>query len=564
MKIIKKISKRIIAISLVFAFMLMCIEPLTSVQALNTYSVVITVEVDDDSDVTLSINHGQDGDELFGTRNGVGNAIGFEDSGDRGVKYTGDSISINCENDKRCTVTITVPNEHGVFAVLGGDTPFTFSDYNSENITENRGLTIVNRELEKEFDGNAYLIWSCGGGTCYHLFEDTKGKTLFIAESTITADNNQNEVFDVHADYKTFASKDDFDEWQEAYKEYKNLEEIDFSKLDTSVVIEHVDMREYEEDAIKDGACTRENMVREEFEACVDEYVEAKGIFNKRAGFQPVGEPYSNNAYVSYGDRNFKITIYNKDYRGVTLGSLDDLSYYPAVWNNPFLRIESFDISDTDMDNATIIETILLESTVNIKALRYNDFEIKSIDALDVPEGAVTVNKVNGEFKIKFASNFYDSVVFKVTSTDNKVHYFRINRLTIDAGLRHDDHKAFISSYFYFDNKTSYEDYIIKCKIVYKDGTFKNVEMENAKKIDNGLGDLTYAYELDEENSNSEEKGKGLKVAAYQYEISEKDEKNISKVYVNVEYKGSTKDTYAGAFAGSGKGVLIDFEEEFR
>lgn len=562
MQIIKKLSRMIVVTSLVLAFLLICIEPLTNVLADGTYQVVLTIKVSDNSDVELSTNNS--GDTLFGTKDGVGNVIDFEDSSNQGVRYTGDSIDINCENNKKCSVTISVPTNHGVMAIIGGDTPFTFSDYNFDNITENRGLTIVNRELEKKFDGNAYLIWSCGDGTCYHLFEDTKGKTLFIAESTITADNKRGEVFDVHAKYKTFAAKDDFEGWQDAYKQYKNLEEIDFSSLDTSIVIEHVDMRDYEEDAIKDGACTKEDKDREEIEECVDEYVSDKGIFIRRAGFQPVGEPYNNNAYVSYGDRNFKITIYNEDYRGVTLGTLDDLSYYPAVWTNPFLRVESFDISGTDKESATVIETVLLESTVNIKALEYNDFEIKSIEALDVPKNAVTVTKERDEFKIKFASNFYDNVLFKVTSTDNEIYYFRINRLTIDVNLIHDDHKAFISSYFYFDNKTSYEDYSIKAKIVYKDGTFKIVEMENAKKIDDGLGNPTYVYELDEEKLTGEEKGKGLKVSAYQYELTEEDEKNISKVYVNVEYKGSTKDTYAGAFAGSGKGVLIDFEEEFR
>lgn len=541
------------------------LEPLTNVLADGLYNVVITVEVDNDSDVLLSVNHGQEGDTLFGTRNGVGNAINFEDSGNRKVKYTGDSISITCESEKKCTVTITVPTEHGVIAVLGGDTPFEFSNYSQQDeITRNKVLTIVNREIEEEFDGNTYLIWSCGNGTCYHLFENMKDKNLFIAESTIEANNKRGEVFDVHAKYKTFASKSDFEGWINDYKSYKNIDEIDFSTLDTSIVIEHVDMREYEDMAIEDKACTKENKDREEFEECVDEYVRNKGIFSRRAGFQPVGEPYNNNAYVSYGDRNFKITIYNKDYRGITLGTLDDLSYYPAVWTNPFLRVESFDISGTDKDSNTVIETVLLEPTVNIKTLDYNDFEIESIEAIDVPKNAVTVTKERDEFKIKFASNFYDNVLFKVTSTDDKVYYFRIHRLTIDFNLIHDDHKAFISSYFYFDNKTSYEDYSIKAKIVYKDGTFKIVEMENAKKIDDGLGNPTYVYELDEEKLNGEEKGKGLKVSAYQYELTEEDEKNISKVYVNVEYKGSTKDTYAGAFAGSGKGVLIDFEEEFR
>ena len=33
--------------------------------------------------------------------------------------------------------------------------------------------------------------------------------------------------------------------------------------------------------------------------------------------YQPVGEPVSNNAYTSYGDRSFKVTIYGSKYRGV-------------------------------------------------------------------------------------------------------------------------------------------------------------------------------------------------------------------------------------------------------
>ena len=36
----------------------------------------------------------------------------------------------------------------------------------------------------------------------------------------------------------------------------------------------------------------------------------------------------------------------------------------------------------------------------------------------------------------------------------------------------------------------------------------------------------------------------------------------ISKVYINVEYKGSTSTNYAGAFTGSGKGVEITVGEE--
>ena len=576
MKIIKKLSKIGIAMSLVFAFTLMCIQPLTSVLADGTYNVAITFEVANSSEVTLQAKNGNEdvaynseGSDLMGRRGDAESRIMFEDTYNN-TEISGNAVKVVCTDNKHCTATVTVPSGHGVRIVTPGGTPFAFMlgneeyGFGNDNIVGNTTLTVVNRDVE-EFDGNAYLIWSCGNGTCYHLFEGITGEPMFIKASTIKADNDNTKTFDVHAQKKTFASKSDFESWQEAYKTNKNVSSINFSTLDTSEVIEHIDMRDYEEQAINDKACTREGKDREEFEHCVDEYVASKGIFTRRAGFQPVGEPYSENAYVSYGDRNFKITIYNDEYRGVTLGSLNDLQYYPAVWNDQFLRVESYDISGNDPDNASVIDTILLEPIINIKALAYNDFEIKSIEAMDVPANAVTVTKSGDEYKIKFASHFYDNVLFKVTTTDNKTYYFRINRLTIDARLDHDAQgNYFVSAYFYYDNRSSYSDYLITAKIVYKNGKSKIVTMENSKKIDDGLGNVTYAYEVDQEAITEGPKGKGLKIAAYAYSVSESEAKTVSKIYINVEKAGSTKTSYAGAFAESGKGMLINVEEEFR
>ena len=577
MKIVKRLSKMMVSISLVLAFLLICLEPLTSVLADSTFNVVITFEVADSSEVTLQarnrdevIAYGSEGVELIGNRGDIDSRIEFEDTFNN-TKISGNDVKVVCIDNKNCTALVTVPNEHGVRIVTAGGTPFEFKlgnqeyGFGNDNIVNNTTLTIVNRDGMEPFDGKAYLIWSCENGTCFHLFEGISDVSMFIKASTIKADNDNSITFDVHAKGKIFASKADFESWQEDYKAYKNLETIDFSTLDTSEVIGHIDMREYEDQAINDKVCTKEGKDREEFEKCVDGYVASKGIFTRRAGYQPVGEPYSENAYVSYGDRNFKITIYNDEYRGVTLGSLDDLEYYPAVWNDSFLRVDSYDISGGNMENAPVIDTTLLEPIINIKPLAYNNFEIKSIEAMFVPENAVTVDEVGDEFKIRFASNFYDNVLFKVTSMDNKIYYFRINRMTIDAKLDHDfKGNYFVSTYFYFDNKTSYNDYVITAKIVYKDGKSKIITMDNSKKIDDGLGNVTYAYEVDQEEISEGAKGKGLKVAAYTYSVDDSEVKEISKIYINVEKVGSTKTSYAGAFAGSGKGMLINVEEEFR
>lgn len=203
----------VLAISLVFAFTLISIKPLVNVLADSTYNVTITFEVTDSSEVTLQAQNGneavaynQEGAELIGKR-GDNSRIEFEDTADN-TKITGNNVKVVCTDNKNCTATVTVPNEHGVRIVTAGGTPFGFMlgniDYGfgNDNITQNTTLTIVNRDAGEPFDGKAYLIWSCGGGTCYHLFENIGEDPMFVASSTIKADNDASKTFDVHAEKK--------------------------------------------------------------------------------------------------------------------------------------------------------------------------------------------------------------------------------------------------------------------------------------------------------------------------------------------------------------------------
>ena len=287
-----------------------------------------------------------------------------------------------------------------------------------------------------------------------------------------------------------------------------------------------------------------------DFERCVDGYVASQGTWNARAQLQPLGEPEYNNAYVSYGDRNFKVVVYNSNYKGVTIGSLNDLNYYTSEWENPFLRRDQYDISGTTKSKPTGIDTILLEKVVKIKEIDVNGFVISKIEALDVPEDAVEINKVNGEWKIEFSSNFYDNVVFKVTDSNNGVSYLQIKRTTIDAWIKHEDNKPVINADFFFERTKSYEDFILTAKIIYKDGTEKNVTLSAHKGIDDGLGNITDEFEVNE--------GKGLKKATFQYPLNDGEDREIEDIYLNAEFTGSTSSKYAGSYAGSGKGVLAN------
>lgn len=430
---------------------------------------------------------------------------------------------------------------------------------------------------EEHFDGKAYVIWSCGTGVCYHYFDNIPsfddGNSTFYKNTEVTADNDNSITFDINAKYQGWAVKDKFLTWINSYKTKNNITgEIDWTHVDPEDIIGNNPprMEEWEEKAISAGACTKPKTEdapsRIAFQNCVDEYYLDESGELPFIKLQPVGEPADNNAYVSYGDRNFKVVIYNDKYKGITIGDLSDLNYYPAEWANPFIRQDQFDISGTTKEKPTYVNSILLEKTLNIKTLNYNGFEITKIEALDVPSDAVSISKVNGEWKLVFSSHFYDNVVFKATDNNGEVSYFAVKRSTVDAWINNIENVPHLYAELYYDRNNTYTDFNLTAKIIYKDGTITNVKLTHYNRVDDGLGNIAIVDEVDQEESEYGESGKGLKKAVFIYKLPNgKTDRDIKDAYINIEYKGSTETNYAGAFAGSGKGVLANIyhpEEE--
>ena len=179
-----------------------------------------------------------------------------------------------------------------------------------------------------------------------------------------------------------------------------------------------------------------------------------------------------------------------------------------------------------------------------------------------MPEDAVTVTKENEEFKLEYSSNFYDEVVFKVTDTKGGVSYMQIKRYTIDGWIKFVDNHPVLTADFYFDREKSYKDFDLTAKIIYKDGTSRNVTLTASYGIDDGLGNMTWAYEVDEETTEYGEGGKGLKKSSFNCDLEDGEDRLIDRVYLNAEYKGSTEYNYAGAYVGSGEGVLANIYHE--
>ena len=428
----KKLCK-ILNLCLILSLMAHIFMPLTVLA--QTVDIVLTFTVENTNKYSITTGNNGKGIQV----NNVGSEGGdFIEILSSGANITNE-LTYSCNNN---TCTVTISNRESVSLrytfdyiditygtnLVNSNTVFTTSTELSIKQPANNNGPVEPGPNGPQFDGKAYLIWSCkNGGVCYTHFDNIPnfddGNSTFYPASEVKSVTN-NEVFDVNAKYKFFSTDAKFDAWVTAYKAYKGISTITWSEVDPKDIIgEPVDMRQYEEEAEASGDCTKEGNTREEFELCVNNFAATKkGVWVARAQLQPVGEPTYNNSYVSYGDRNFKVVIYNDNYKGVSIGSLDDLSYYPAEWANPFIKRDQYDISGTTKDKPTGIDVILLEKTVNIKVMDYNGFEITKLEALDVPEKAVKIQIVDDEWKLTFASNFYDKVVFKATDSQGEIY----------------------------------------------------------------------------------------------------------------------------------------------
>ncbi len=520
MRILKKMGNSLLA----FAMTANMFVPLT---VYANQIITLTFTVKENEEITYSVNNNN---ELGGTADSQTSFLGFK-SHKTDTEFAASDITISCTNNKSCTAVITVPDGDGIDVLLGGDSKFEFEG-NMNNITVNQNLIAKlkgnntqqnnntqennqqsgenqEQQVGEQFDGKAVVVWSCGNSICYHVFANLSSNEVnYIKASNVSDDRDETKKFDVHAKEKFFAVKKEFD---------KRKAEIDANKVS------------------------------------INDLIGPDGI-----DYQPVNEPVENNALVAYGDRNFKAIIYGEDFKGLSIGSLDDLDYYPSEWNDWFLRRETYDMGGTTRDNPVEIDTILLQKKINLKLLtNLNDYSITKIEALDVPSDAVKITKKNdGSYDFEFASNFYDKVVFKVTTSDKKVQYIYINRRTTDPWIRTDKGKEGIVVETFYDRKKSYKDLDVIAKIVYKDGSSKVVHLAAEKGFEDGLGNIINDYEVDEELGF----GKGMKRANFVYSMTSADLKKVDKIYINVEFKGSTTTTFAGNFVGSGKGDVIDMK----
>lgn len=522
-----KLAKKIISLVTIFAIALSIFTPVTRIEA-ATYGEgekILKVGITNNLGFSLTnvkVNNfiwTNDSDVFHTTDNKYKIEFSVTKAETSGTKIPNLVYGGNWSDLMTKTVTQNGDTYNYTLNLTNIDANGDYLDLKIEEQTKNPPVTDNNSQVNdnsnqnppqnNNFDGNATLVWSCGNKVCYKKMTGLSNNTTYVAASTVISETDNTTTFNVNANTKFFALTSKFDN-------YVTTNNPNWNTLDINTLIGEngIDLR-------------------------------------------PVDEPMVQHAYVSYGDRNFKVYIYDSEFKAISRGKIEDLSYYPGAWADGLLTQDLYTISGTTKENPVVINNVILDPTVLIDSEAFNTV-IKSIKPLDVPAGAVTVKLVDSKYKIDFQSRYYDRVVFELTDTSNNKYYFMINRIAAQAKIDHDNKgNEFIFSSVYFDRKDSYTDYIVTAKIEYKDGTTKTVEMTNANYVDDGLGNTIYdVKEVDSENTPRQDwtKGKGIKISSFKYNLGDHEKESIKNAYVFVEFKGSTKDNYAGALSGSGNG----------
>lgn len=283
-----------------------------------------------------------------------------------------------------------------------------------------------------------------------------------------------------------------------------------------------------------------------------DNYLKSDEQILRGIAIDPCGAENGESTVCTNGDRTFRATIYaDNTFEGVAFNqNKNNYTYFPSFWDNAVFT-NTVDISGTTEANPAIYEAFILEPTIHFGKADNSANAFTGIRALNVPDGAVTINgDAASGYDIRFGSNFFDNVVFEITTAAGN-YYLEIVRTAIqafDTAGPGEDNPTIVAE-VYYDSAKSYSNYEVYATIHYTDGRVSMQKMTVSEITYDGLGNPMPAgtYEM--------EAGTGLKCAHYSIPLLE----NIVGVDFNAIESGALSGTtYGGSYFGSGKGVYYD------
>ena len=269
-------------------------------------------------------------------------------------------------------------------------------------------------------------------------------------------------------------------------------------------------------------------------------------LIGKQIALNPIRGINANTSKSHMGGMYFRFIIYDEGYMGLRLRELD---YKPDFIGGLFYE-DHFDLGLTTKAKPAVVQTSILNKEIEIENTEISR-PFKSVKALDVTDKAVKVTeKGDGVFSIKFNSNYYDRVIFEVTTVDNKTGYMMVARDSLNVSFM-GERREKIQATLYYAKENSYKDYQVVANIIYKNGSSTVKVLDAVKDAEHDNNRDRYEYET---VGDAAMMG-NAKLKKCQFVIDNNE--NIKKVYFTVVKKGATTviDTYKGTFAGSKSGI---------
>ncbi|MBO4982035.1 MAG: hypothetical protein J6C84_09100 [Lachnospiraceae bacterium] len=250
------------------------------------------------------------------------------------------------------------------------------------------------------------------------------------------------------------------------------------------------------------------------------------------------------------------ITFYVEGYAGVVV---EQQGAEPDMFSNLILS-NQVDLSQTTKEDPQTVLQYFANDTFTVGGVD-DPGAVRQVElAEDINPAAVTIDGNT----VRFHSNFYDEVTFKVTMQDGTVGYVQVQRLglTIQAdgfgqgsrnyiyhgtqngydwsGTEYAD-KANIVGTFYYDSAKTYQDYHIIATLTYADGRVETKEVA-------GIGE-TYCVD------------RSLKGGDYILYSGTKEDAPVKVSATVVNTNAITGTAFGGACFGNGAGVAFDVEQ---
>ena len=386
------------------------------------------------------------------------------------------------------------------------------------NNNQGEGQNQGGNNNEPQFDGNAYFVWlDSNNQICYHKFTGLYGRP-----------ENPNDGYKIN---------------------YINVSELTDQSANNSAYVWGQDNANWvlAGDMEDDHGDVRTDLTKA--------YIFGNGNDDMGVQLNPTGARNGENSIWSNGDRNFRVAIYRDNYNAIEFSSnQNDYTYFPCFWDQTFFT-STVDISGTTKEKPAEYDTYLLESTIRFTKGQFSA-PVTAVEALDVNPNAVDIRIVDGTCTIKFNSNYYDNVIFKITA-GGKDYFVKVNRLVLDIKDNFGPtttNPCLIARIFY-DTSKSYDDFEVVATVIYNNGNTETKVLTPEK--------LRY-YDSDDHNRDIQGNeyalngGKGLYESQCYVEV---DKNNLVGAYFTIVKKGSLTaegDTYNGTFSGSGEGTYYN------